>query len=74
MEEARSQPPAAGDDYITVGEASRLLHISAKSVNRWANEGRVPCIVTLGGHRRFRRADIMEIVAEMSRRGRSLPH
>ena len=44
---------AEGRTYLTPGEVARLLHVSPKTVNRWAHEGRLPCIVTLGGHRRF---------------------
>jgi excisionase family DNA binding protein len=39
-----------------------MLGVSPKTVNRWANEGRIPCAVTLGGHRRFR-ADVIRAVA-----------
>lgn len=39
-----------------------MLGVSPKTVNRWANEGRIPCAVTLGGHRRFR-ADVIRGVA-----------
>jgi excisionase family DNA binding protein len=40
-------------EYLTSGEVARLLHVSPKTVNRWANEGRIPCMMTFGGHRRF---------------------
>jgi excisionase family DNA binding protein len=54
-------------EYLTPGEAARLLHVSPKTLNRWANEGRIPCIVTLGGHRRFERADVAAASAEMAK-------
>lgn len=53
------------DDYITPGEAARRLHVSPKTINRWANEGRIACIVTLGGHRRFRREDVAAALQQM---------
>jgi excisionase family DNA binding protein len=56
------------DEYITPGEAARFLHVSPKTINRWANEGRIACIVTLGGHRRFRREDIDAALRQMSGR------
>ncbi len=53
----------SADSYIRPGEAARILRVSPKTVNRWANDGRIPCAVTLGGHRRFR-ADVIKSVAE----------
>jgi excisionase family DNA binding protein len=48
--------------YLTPGQAARILCVSPKTVDRWANQGRIPCVVTLGGHRRFR-ADLIASVA-----------
>jgi len=61
------------DDYVTPGEAAAYLHVSPKTINRWANNGLIPCILTLGGHRRFRRGDINAAVRQMSERGSTLP-
>ena len=56
-------------DYFTPGEVARLLHVSPKMVNRWAHEGRLPCLVTLGGHRRFRRDHVEAAVERMTAQG-----
>jgi excisionase family DNA binding protein len=48
--------------YLTPGQAAQILGVSPKTVNRWANDGRIPCAVTLGGHRRFR-ADVVRALA-----------
>lgn len=53
-------------DYLTPGEVARMLHVSPKTISRWAAEERLPCLVTLGGHRRFRREDVEEIARRMS--------
>jgi len=66
-------PPAKRPEYLTPGQAASLLHVSPKTVNRWAHSGRIPYIVTLGGHRRFRADDIDAIVARMQREGRPDP-
>jgi excisionase family DNA binding protein len=50
-------------EYLRAAEAAALLHVSPKTISRWAKEGRVPHIVTLGGHRRFPRQEI-EALAE----------
>jgi excisionase family DNA binding protein/diguanylate cyclase (GGDEF)-like protein len=46
--EARSEEPA-----VTLGEAARLLGISASTLRRWTEDGRVSAVRTTGGHRRF---------------------
>jgi excisionase family DNA binding protein len=58
------------DTYLKPSEVARILHVSPKTVDRWANQGRIPCIVTLGGHRRFTRADVAAVAEEMVRRGK----
>lgn len=39
--------------FLTPAEVARLVGVSATTVTRWAREGKLPCQVTLGGHRRF---------------------
>ena len=39
--------------YFTLERAARILGVSPNTVNRWANDGRIACALTLGGHRRF---------------------
>jgi excisionase family DNA binding protein len=54
------------DVYISTGEAARMLRVSPKTVARWAKNGRLPHIVTLGGHRRFPRGPIDEIARKLT--------
>jgi len=35
-----------------------MFRVDAKTVVRWAREGKIGTIRTLGGHRRFRRAEV----------------
>jgi excisionase family DNA binding protein len=56
----------SGGEYLTPSEVAAILHVSPKTVTRWATEGRIPCIVTLGGHRRFRREDVEAIAERMA--------
>ncbi|MBV8982366.1 MAG: helix-turn-helix domain-containing protein [Acidimicrobiia bacterium] len=60
---SESQPKS---EYLTPGEVARMLHVSPKTVNRWAHEGRIACIVTLGGHRRFQREEVERIASQMA--------
>lgn len=54
-----------GTDYLRPAHVAEVLHVSPKTVSRWAADGRLPCLVTLGGHRRFRRTDVEEIRRRM---------
>ena len=62
---------AAGGDshYLRAAEAAALLHVSPKTVSRWAKEGKLPHIVTLGGHRRFPRAEIERLARQVTDTG-----
>jgi excisionase family DNA binding protein len=51
-----------GDRYLRTAEVARILHVSPKTVTRWAKDGKLPHSRTLGGHRRFP-ADAIEKVA-----------
>ena len=51
--------------YLTPGQAARILCVSPKTVDRWARDGRIPCVVTLGGHRRFRKDVIAAVATSM---------
>jgi len=42
-----------------------ILHVSPKTVSRWAKEGKLPFLKTLGGHRRYPAAEIRQLVAEL---------
>lgn len=53
-------------EYLTPGEAAEVLHVSPKTISRWANRGLLPYLVTLGGHRRFRREDIEAVARRMA--------
>jgi excisionase family DNA binding protein len=52
-------------EYLTRADVAHLLGVSANTVARWAREGRIPCHRTLGGHRRFSRAVVEDLVRLM---------
>ena len=54
-----------GFAYMGAGEAARILEVSPKTVSRWADKGLIPCVTTLGGHRRFHRSAVERIRQEM---------
>lgn len=46
-------------------EAAGLLHVTPRTLNNWARDGRLGFIRTIGGHRRYATADVMELVRTM---------
>lgn len=59
--------PRAKREYLTVSEVADLFHVSSKTVVRWANDGKLPYMATLGGHRRFPRDRVEALVADQRR-------
>jgi excisionase family DNA binding protein len=54
---------ASKSPYLLPSEVAEVLQVSPKTVTRWAKEGKLASRRTLGGHRRYARADI-ESLAE----------
>lgn len=52
---------------LTPGEVARLFRVDPKTVTRWAMEGKLTCIRTLGGHRRFKADEVHALLSEESR-------
>ncbi len=57
---SRLQPP-----YLRTGQVAALFGVDPKSVLRWAKRGRLPCVRTPGGHRRYPQAAIEALVHEL---------
>lgn len=53
---------------LTPGEVARLFAVDPKTVTRWATDGKITCIRTLGGHRRFNAAEVYALLGTESRR------
>ena len=51
--------------YLHTAEVADLLHVSPKTVSRWAKEGKLPFLKTLGGHRRYPEAEIRQLADEL---------
>jgi len=51
---------------LRTAQVADLLHVSPKTVARWAKEGKLPFLRTLGGHRRYPEGD-MRALAESLR-------
>ena len=64
---AQPSPKAATTypSYLHTAEVADLLHVSPKTVSRWAKEGKLPYLKTLGGHRRYPEAEIRDLASEL---------
>ena len=58
-----------GNKYLRTAEVARLLHVSPKTVTRWAKDGKLPHSRTLGGHRRFPAEAIDKVARDMVESG-----
>lgn len=55
-----------GERFLRTSDVAKMLHVSPKTVSRWAKEGRLPHLSTLGGHRRFPASEIEKLMHELS--------
>lgn len=57
--------PMNEPSYLTSSEAAAVLHVSPKTIARFAKEGKLPFIKTLGGHRRYPEQHIRELAESL---------
>jgi excisionase family DNA binding protein len=55
-----------GEKFLRTSDVAKMLHVSPKTVSRWAKEGRLPHLSTLGGHRRFPATEIERLMDELA--------
>jgi excisionase family DNA binding protein len=53
-------------DLLTTVEACRLAGVGPTAIKRWADAGRLQCIRTPGGHRRFRRSELQALLRTLA--------
>jgi excisionase family DNA binding protein len=61
-----------GSTWLTIHEASALIGVSEATLRRWAEAGDVEAFVTPGGHRRFTRRAILDLLPRPGRPHRTL--
>jgi excisionase family DNA binding protein len=57
----RGKAAPTSSNYLHTAEVADVLHVSPKTVSRWAKEGQLPFLKTLGGHRRYPEAEIRKL-------------
>ena len=56
--------PEHDDRVWSVRQAAEFLSRSPRTVRRWRQQGRIPCVVDPGGHLRFRAGSLRKMVRE----------
>jgi excisionase family DNA binding protein len=52
-------PPDAAERLLTPAEVVAAFRVDPKTVTRWAKAGKLSSVRTLGGHRRYREAEVL---------------
>lgn len=50
------------ESLLTPAEVAALFRVDPKTVTRWAQAGKLNAIRTLGGHRRYREAEVRKLL------------
>lgn len=52
------------EKLLTPSEVAAIFRVDPKTVTRWAKVGKLSSIRTLGGHRRFREAEVQALLSQ----------
>lgn len=50
------------DPLLTPAEVATMFRVDPKTVTRWAEQGKLTSVRTLGGHRRYREAEVRALL------------
>lgn len=59
--------PESGEALLTPAEVAALFRVDPKTVTRWAVAGKLTSLRTLGGHRRYRAAEVLALLEDAQR-------
>jgi excisionase family DNA binding protein len=65
MHNQSPRPAPSTASFLRSAQVAAVLQVSPKTVARWAQQGRLPCQRTLGGHRRYPEQAIRELAASL---------
>jgi excisionase family DNA binding protein len=56
-------PAPEAEPLLMPAEVAAMFHVDRRTVTRWAAAGKLTSILTLGGHRRYREAEVRALLA-----------
>ena len=54
------------DSLLTPAEVAAMFKVDPKTVTRWAKNGKLTSIRTLGGHRRYKESEVRDLLKNQS--------
>jgi excisionase family DNA binding protein len=67
----RTRPVPDAEPFLHTAQVADILHVSPKTIARWAKQGLLPFQRTLGGHRRYPEPAIRELAASFTQEVRT---
>jgi excisionase family DNA binding protein len=61
-------------DLMTPAEVAALFRVDPKTVTRWAESGRLSAVRTLGGHRRYLKNEVEQLLVISSSSSKVAAH
>jgi excisionase family DNA binding protein len=62
----RTRPVPDAQSFLHTSQVADILHVSPKTIARWAKDGRLPYQRTLGGHRRYPEQAIRQLAVSLA--------
>lgn len=57
------------ETLLTPAEVAALFRVDPKTVTRWAKAGKLTAVRTLGGHRRYRKSEVEQLIKDSTLEG-----
>jgi excisionase family DNA binding protein len=60
---SRRKVDLQAEPLLTAAEIAALFDVHALTVTRWAHAGRIGSVRTLGGHHRYKQAEVLRLLS-----------
>jgi excisionase family DNA binding protein len=60
--EGSHKPLSDAERLLTPAEVAAMFRVDPKTVTRWARDGRLTAVRTLGGHRRYLESEVLGLL------------